>query len=139
MKRFYSQTQLWIMALAVSILAGCTRSGPQVVPVTGTLLYQGKPVANALLNFEPEFGRQGWAITDEQGKFKINYDRHQDGAVVGKHKVWLEYRVPGKPKDAEPPSAPAQFRALFDKYSYAKSNLQVQIKPDTREIKLELD
>src|SRR5436309_602832 len=80
------------MRTVLTALAGCGTGAPKVVPVTGKLSYKGKPVASALLNFLPENGRQSWAVTDEQGRFKINYDEQQDGAVVGTHKVWIEYR-----------------------------------------------
>src|SRR5262245_42513281 len=82
----------WVAPLLLATLAGCSDSGPTIVKVSGTLTYKGQPVTNAYIQFLPEQGRQSWAQTDEQGRFKINYDRHQDGAVVGKHKVWLERR-----------------------------------------------
>ena len=130
-------------ALAAA-LAGCGTGGPKVVPVTGTLTYKGKPVASALLNFLPENGRQSWAVTDEQGRFKINYDEQQDGAVVGTHKVWIEYR-PNSQSEQEAvmmgkavPLTP-ELKAFFDKYSYSKSPLKVQIEKGTKDLPLNLD
>jgi hypothetical protein len=134
----------WAAPLLLGLLAGCGDGGPRVVQVNGTLTYKGKPVPNTLLNFEPEHGRQSWAQTDAQGKFKINYDRHQDGAVVGKHKVWIEYR-PGSQAEQEAeimgkaPPLSKDMKAFYDKYSYENSKLQVQIDKDTSELKLELD
>jgi hypothetical protein len=130
--------------LLLAVLAGCGGDGPKVVKVTGTLKYKGKPVPDALLNFEPEHGRLSWAETDAEGRFKINYDRHQDGAVVGKHKVWIEYR-PTSATNAEPgmPANPArlspEMRAFFAKYSSEKSKLKVEITPDTKDLDLDLD
>src|SRR5437016_243304 len=84
---------LGAVPLLLVALAGCGDSGPKVVQVSGTLKYKGQPVTNAYITFLPEFGRQSWAQTDDQGRFKINYDKHQDGAVVGKHKVWVQQRA----------------------------------------------
>ncbi len=131
----------YALSFLLIALVGCGgRGGPEVVQVTGTLTHKGKPVPNALLNFLPEFGRQSWAETDDQGRFKIFYDRHQDGAVVGKHKVWIQYKQ--NPKTALEPGeavAPRDMRALFDRYNYENSKLTVQIDRNTTDIKLELE
>src|SRR5438552_6400617 len=81
----------WGASVLLFVVAGCN-DGPKIVKVTGILTYKGQPVANAILQFLPEHGRQSWAQTDDRGQFKINYDQHQDGAVVGKHKVWIQFR-----------------------------------------------
>ncbi len=125
------------------ILAGCG-DGPKIVPVTGTLTYQGKPVTNAFLHFLPEHGRQSWAETDERGHFKVSYDRHQDGAVVGKHKVWVEMRpTTREEKEAvmtgKAPPLSRELRTFFDKYNQEKSALEVRIDRNHRELKLDLD
>jgi hypothetical protein len=134
----------WAAPLLLAALAGCGDSGPKIVKVNGTLTYKGKPVTNAYLQFLPEFGRQSWAQTDEQGRFKINYDRHQDGAVVGKHKVWFEPR-PGSAAESEaamlgrrlPQSQ--EMAEFFKKYGAETTPLTVDITPDTKELTLDLD
>ena len=125
-------------------LAGCGSKGPRVVEVTGTLTHQGKPVPNTLMHFLPENGRQSWAQTDAEGRFKINYDRHQDGAIEGKHKVWLEYRGGSQ---AEQEAAmlgkampiPKDFQALLQRYNYNNSRLVVEISRDRKDITIELE
>lgn len=123
--------------------AGCD-SGPKVVPVNGTLTYKSKPVANAVINFLPERGRQSWAQTDAEGHFKINYDAEQDGAVVGKHKVWIDYR-PNSQSEQEAemvgkaPPISADLKAFFAKYNHQNSKLVVEITKDTKDLKLDLD
>ena len=127
------------IAILLVGLAGCGKSN--IVQVSGTLTYKGTPVPNALLTFEPDHGRQSWAQTDEQGRF---YDRDQDGAVIGKHKVFLEFKpstdaqreaiMQGK----QPPMSP-EMKALFRKYSVSNSTLTVEITPSTKDLKLDLD
>src|SRR5262249_49766895 len=79
--------------LIFAALIGCGSDGPQIVPLTGSLTYKGQPVTNAVLWFQPEVGRPSWGQTDEQGQFKLSYDKTRDGAVAGKHKVWIDRRA----------------------------------------------
>jgi hypothetical protein len=125
-------------------LAGCGSDGPRVVRVSGILSHKGKPVPHTVLQFLPENGRQSWAETDNGGRFKVNYDRHQDGAVVGKHKVWLEYRPPpgvetepGMP--ARSPPLSKEMKDLYARYTAEKSTLKVNIERSTSDLKLELE
>ncbi|HJZ92677.1 MAG TPA: hypothetical protein VKE40_17510 [Gemmataceae bacterium] len=130
-------------ALLALAPAGCS-DGPKVAKVSGTLTYQGKPVPNATIHFVPAYGRPSWAQTDAEGKFKVNYDADQDGAVVGTHKVYLEYR-PITQAEQEAvmygalPKPPKDFAVIYDKYGPEKSTLTVEIKKDTRDLKLELE
>ena len=132
----------WAVVLLLGGSAGCGNSN--IVQVTGTLTHKGKPVPNAVLTFEPAHGRQSWAETDEQGRFKIFYDRHQDGAVIGTHKLFIEYR-PTTDAEGEaimagkqPPLSP-EMKAFFNKYSPRNSKHTVEITRETRELKLDLD
>ena len=77
------------------VASGCG-SGEQfpLTLVSGTVVCEGKPVAKALVYFEPvrtgdsaEIGKQGFALTDDQGKFVVSTYGESDGAVVGKHLV----------------------------------------------------
>ena len=137
----------WAVVLAVLSLAGCQKEGPTVVNVSGVLTYKGQPVTNAYLRFRPEYGRPSWGQTDEGGRFRLSYDKDRDGAVVGKHKVWLEVRptaaeqgnvMPGAGL-AKRPAMPRDLSELFDKYGAEKSTLTVEIKPDSKELTLNLE
>jgi hypothetical protein len=128
----------------LAAVAGCSDDGPKVVTVTGKLTYKGKPLPNTLINFLPERGRQSWALTDAEGRFKINYDADRDGAVVGKHKVWLDYRPNSRAEQeaemqGKPPQQSPEMKALFAKYTHEKSPLSVQIDKNTKELNLDLD
>lgn len=130
--------------LLVLFLAGCGKSN--IVKVNGILTYKKVPVTNAYIEFRPEHGRQSWAETDENGRFKINYDAHQDGAVVGKHQVWVKPRpVTRAEKEAAiihgVGSSPRskELEIFFDKYGPDKSTLTVEITHDTTELTFHLD
>jgi 5-hydroxyisourate hydrolase-like protein (transthyretin family) len=72
-----------------ALAAGCGRNDRpwEVVPVSGTVTYQGQPVAGVTVEFEPESGRPSQGLTDENGRFVLNYTIHENGAQVGTHKV----------------------------------------------------
>jgi hypothetical protein len=94
-------------ALAVllgSILSGCGGNAERydVVPVSGIVTCQGKPVANAVVNFTPMAqegraegrpGRVALGITDDQGRFKLTTYVNDDGAIVGKHTVTVGLNI----------------------------------------------
>jgi hypothetical protein len=126
-------------------LTGC--KGSNIVKVNGVLTYKGTPVKNARLQFLPENGRQSWAETDEQGRFKVNYDAQQDGAVIGKHKVWIEPRpmtVAEKTAIQEGRELPMsnELREFFDKYGADKTPLvavEITREHASKELRLDLD
>jgi hypothetical protein len=132
------------VALFFAALVGCGDSGPKIVPVTGTLTYKGHPVTNATIWFQPETGRPSWGQTDEQGKFKLSYDRTHEGMVVGKHKMWLERRPTTQAEreaDMMGRALPTSrdTAALFQKYSQESSTYTVEVNSSTRELSLNLD
>lgn len=84
------------LAIAVVVLSflGCGGGAPKgspresVFPVSGKVMYNGQPVANADVTFSCDekkisaFGR-----TDEKGVFKLTTYAPNDGAVAGKHTI----------------------------------------------------
>lgn len=132
-------------ALLVIALAGCSSdSGPKVIPVTGVLTYKGKPVTNAYIEFIPNHGRTSWAQTDAQGRFKVNYDRERDGAVVGTHKVYVRMRpTSAAEQEAEMTGKKVpmskEMAEFFDKYSQDNSKIEVVIDKNSKELNLNWD
>jgi hypothetical protein len=117
------------------LLTGCGDSN--IVPISGTLTYKGKPVASAVVHFVPDQGRASLGETDAQGKFTLIYDPQNKGAVRGKHKVFVQYNsaealsqpgvVPGMPI-----APPKDLTELYDKYGATKSTIQVIVeKPES--------
>jgi putative intracellular protease/amidase len=131
-----------LMIVACFVAAGC--GGSNVVPVSGTLTYKGKPVTNAFVNFVPENGRPSMGETDQNGKFTLVYDPETKGAERGKHRVFVQHNaladasqpgaIPG-----EAPRLSAEWREFFTKYGGDNSNVQVEITKGTSDLKLEWD
>jgi hypothetical protein len=82
-----------LIAVGALSAAGC--GGLNLVPVSGTVLVNGKPMADLRLEFlpDPEQGTQGprsTATTDEEGHFQLVCEyRSKPGAVVGRHRIMV--------------------------------------------------
>ena len=119
-----------------------------MVPVTGVVTRGGKPVANLYLNFLPNDGRPSWGNTDENGKFTLHYSRTQEGARVGSHKVWVNYKPQPKTPQEEmewiragkKSGPPAEIDAILKKFGEEGSTpLKVEVKSDGVPVELKLD
>jgi hypothetical protein len=84
-------TPFGIVVAAVALLSGCGTSGPTRVPVSGTVLVDGKPVEGIEVNFATA-EVAGSGVTDPSGKFMLS-----GGAAPGMNKVWLRKFVGGDP------------------------------------------
>src|SRR5262245_11032084 len=71
------------------LFAGCTQGGPEIVPFGGTVTHNGQPVANVRITFQPAQGRPSWAISDDNGRFALEYDAEHKGAKVDTHTVFV--------------------------------------------------
>jgi hypothetical protein len=123
-------------------VAGCSQ-GPAVVEISGTATRGGQPVADLVVTFHPDQGRPSWGFTDAQGRFTLHYDNQRDGAVVGRHRVYVNYQ----PRDTEVQLAitegtfeyPPNILAIEEKYGNPETTpLSFDIQ-ESREIELELD
>ncbi|UUO04569.1 carboxypeptidase-like regulatory domain-containing protein [Blastopirellula sp. J2-11] len=87
--------------IGVLSLLGCGKSeplpGPQPYPVTGTVMYAGKPAASFRVVFHPVEKFEGpqfapSAMTDEQGNFALHsYSKEEpDGAPAGEYVVTFQ-------------------------------------------------
>lgn len=100
-------TGSWLLAIALAV--GCSKGGLPLAQVEGVVLLDGHPLANAIVEFQPEGGaargRPSIGETGADGKYKLRFSRDQWGAAIGRHKVlittyspsgdgWFKERVP---------------------------------------------
>jgi hypothetical protein len=123
-------------------LTGCG-GGPRVVNVTGTVKRHGKPVEKLFLNFVPEMGRPSWGVTDSEGRFALHYERGRDGALVGSHQVWVDFR-PASPQEEQALARGtlkfhSEMPQILKKYGKNNTLLAVEIKEENQVVDLVLD
>jgi len=89
-----SPSLIGFFGLAIATFTGC--SGPAYVPVSGRVTLDGKPVADAVIFFQPIGGTDGdgagvgsSAKTDADGRFTLQASTPNPtpGALIGKHRV----------------------------------------------------
>jgi len=84
--------RLGFFAIVVSTLIAFVGCGPSnVAEVEGVVTLDGKPLPDATVTFYPD---EKGAVssngkTNESGKYTLNYDSKTEGAVVGKHRVFV--------------------------------------------------
>lgn len=103
----------------VLLVAGCS-GAPPMVPVTGLVTLNGKPIENCQVCFFPEDesidpnkAGYGLAYTDADGKYEIANPQGDKGIFPGRYKVVLNFYTnrEGKPlpKTAKPSETPGGF------------------------------
>ena len=78
-------------ATAVVLLAGCSDGRPTRVPVSGTVTFQGEPLASANVTFlsTQADGHSASGRTDDSGQFKLTTFSPDDGAIPGDYVVTI--------------------------------------------------
>ncbi|MDR2170967.1 MAG: hypothetical protein LBP59_12560 [Planctomycetaceae bacterium] len=88
---------LYIIIVLFAIFAvSCNSNQVPVSPVSGEVIYNGKPVENALISFVPQSsnGRGASAQTESNGSFVIlTQGATKNGAMTGKYKVLVSKLV----------------------------------------------
>jgi hypothetical protein len=83
-----------LLLAALSVCAcGCGDSGPQLVPVQGTVTLDGEPLVGASVVFVPDKGRSSTATTDAAGRYELWYSREKRGAITGEHMVEIRTKT----------------------------------------------
>lgn len=99
---FMQRSQLFSIVTFVFCLtaAGCGGDGFSVVPVSGVVTLDGKPLAGARIGFEPRAteglnaGPGSYGETDGQGRFELVTLHGRKGAVAASHRVTIStYRA----------------------------------------------
>jgi hypothetical protein len=75
---------------------GCSHEGPKIVPVSGVVTLNGKPLAGATVTFSPiakpgevNAGDGSSGKTNADGEYTLTTSRGVPGAQVGKHRVGI--------------------------------------------------
>lgn len=86
------------LVAAAGLGTGCGRKGPVLIPVTGLVTLDGKPLPATVVEFEQEHGlSMATGITGEDGRFTLTTYKIGAGATPGMHRVQLSCRVSDSP------------------------------------------
>ena len=139
-----NRVALFSCSLLVLSAAGCAQDGPEIVPIAGTVTFNGQPVPNVRIIFQPQPGRISWAISDDQGRFALEYDSDHKGAKVGTHTVYVVDEGATVDPTAALSGAKAKKTApelaeALAKFAMDKSTHKVEVKKADRNFQLKLD
>jgi hypothetical protein len=135
-EKYSSRCALLIAGVVVfAATIGCTKSGPDIVPVSGVVTRNGKPVPYVTVYFQPTSGRPSLGNCDAEGRFKLGYTREQDGAKVDTHSVYVVHF--GEAAGGPPPP---DFKQIYAKYGTPElSPLKIEIKKRESNLEVKLD
>jgi hypothetical protein len=127
------------MILLIGV-AGCSKSAADgVYPVSGTVRYNGRPVANAQVTFHPVNEANRKAVrpvgkVDDQGRFALTSFKDGDGAPAGEYKVTVVWYLARPARAGSDETVSANY--LPQKYaSVETSQLSVTVTPGTNELR----
>ena len=137
------------MCLALLLLPACAPSQPtgdvmKTVSASGKLTLNGAPLEFYQVMFFPTGGRPAAGITDAEGKFVLGTNEADDGAMVGSHKVAVNWVGPPStdPNEGvmEFSSPPPPTVEIDPKYTNPETSGLVVEVPDSgsEELKVEL-
>lgn len=120
--------------LIVLTLVGCER-GPQMAPVSGKVLYNGKPLEFGSVTFQPPSGQPAVGFIRPDGTFTLSTYRPGDGAVVGLHQVRIACYESQRGQVEKGPGEPTLGQPLIPlKYTlFDQSGLTADVREDRSE------
>ncbi len=91
-----ASVRMRLFAVALVVLAGCSKSPYELAPVDGVVTIDGTPVHDAKVMFAPiargetrNSGKPAFGPLEPDGSFKLTTYSDNDGAVVGEHWVTI--------------------------------------------------
>lgn len=104
MNHFVRRPWALVGTVAIGLLAGCG-DGPELAPVSGTVLLDGQPLIDALVLFTPiGGGRPSAARTDEHGEYELIFTESHSGALPGEHLIRISTFQEGDPDGDDAPA-----------------------------------
>jgi len=115
------------------IFSGCGGEGRELAPITGKVLFKGKPLSFGGIMFQSSSGQPATAVIQPDGSFEMKTHGEGTGAVVGHNKVRITCNATQDPnrKSASAGGEMALGRQLIPKRysSFRTSKLEVDIQP----------
>ena len=112
------------------MLAGCGKTNLSVAPVSGTVTLDGAPLKAASVTFQPkEGGRPSFGVTNQQGRYTLEYSLNELGAKVGPCTVRIT-------TESRSDDGKATKELVPKRYKTAPIEVQVQPKSNTIDIAL---
>lgn len=87
-----------VLVAALVAAAGCS-DRPAVAPVSGRVLYNGRPLPYGSIAFQPPRGQMAGAAIQPDGTFRLSTFAEYDGAIVGPHKVSVKCYTSQRPSE----------------------------------------
>jgi len=78
-----------VLLIVVAVSAGCgaPTANYSMIPVEGTITFEGEPLSNAEVMFDSPDGPRGFGVTDENGMFSVKTRQFGAGLPAGKYRV----------------------------------------------------
>jgi hypothetical protein len=135
MDRFWTASgflgcSLFVVGLA---LTGCGGANMKIAPVSGKVTLDGAPLKAASVTFQPkDGGRPSFGVTNDQGRYTLEYSLTELGAAVGTCTVRITTQNQGDDSGAKPTKEVVPKRYLKE----APIEVQVESKSNTIDIAL---
>jgi hypothetical protein len=131
--RIHKSRIAWLgLMIAVAGCGGKAYDAPKLMPVSGTVTLDGKPLAGAVLTFVPigsTRGKGATGVAEKDGKYQLARGG-KNGAPVGEYRVVVAWSgapngsepAAGSPQMVAPPAQvlPAKFSGVRDSVLRAK-------------------
>ena len=138
MKAFFPSA-IYRFGILGLLIAGCSESPqdmPEIAPVTGIVLLDGKPLPSATVVFQPTEGRASNGQTDAEGRYELRFNQDTMGAKLGPHQVFITtYREFDHQTDPNQKASPELLPAKY----HSKSELTTTVKAGDNQIPFDLE
>lgn len=125
---------LLVIGVLYTTISGCSNRRPTRIPVSGQVLFDGKPFTFGYVRFVPKGARQASGKLDGQGRFTLGSYAEDDGVVPGTHPVEVvisESASPTKVRWHAPKKySSIQTSGLIEEVREARDNVLIELKRD---------
>ena len=83
----WSRFRSWSLLLIPLLMLGCGDNRPKLVPVSGRVTIDGKPLEVGSVQVQPKNHRPAYGALGPDGRFQLTTFDPRDGCVLGEHPV----------------------------------------------------